>query len=160
MAIYKNIRMTGDFRRNDCGKDSVGSVFTYIVPPGIYESDKSQKDADDQALEDIKLNGQKFANEFGTCSVVPTKTQTFTNISQQRTFTKNDCPNGVGSSYVYKVAAGMYTAPTQAEADQMATDEINKKGQDEANKYGRCIIDADKKKLFRTIKVYDDGSIE
>jgi hypothetical protein len=42
----------------------------------------------------------------------------------------------------------------------MATDEINKKGQDEANKYGRCIIDAASKKLLVTVKVYDDGSIE
>lgn len=157
---YKSIELRGSFVRTDCGKDSTGSIVVYIVPAGKYESDKSQKEADDLAATDLKDNGQNFANAHGTCSVVPVKPTTYTNISQTRTFTKNDCVNGVGSSYIYKVEAGMYTAKTQAEADQLATDEIDKNGQADANKYGRCVVDSKDKKLLVTIKVYDDGSVE
>lgn len=57
----------------------------------------------------------------------------FTNKSQTG-FAKNDCTTGSGSIVDYTVAAGLYTASSQAKADSMA----RAAGQAYANAHGNC----------------------
>lgn len=67
------------------------------------------------------------------------------NKTQTKTFRKNDCTPqtpptvAIGSEVTYTVDAGKYiSAISQEDADQKALDEINRKGQAHANKYGTC----------------------
>lgn len=70
----------------------------------------------------------------------PEACQVYFNTTKSATFTKNNCGLGfTGGSYVYTVPAYKYSALTQAQADQMALDEITANGQDAANLFGDCI---------------------
>ncbi len=59
---YTNGPQSGVFARNDCGPGLVGTAVTYFVPAGRYTSSISQPDADQQANNEINLNGQGYAN--------------------------------------------------------------------------------------------------
>ncbi len=78
----------------------------------------------------------------------------FTNVTQSKAFTKNNCTSGTGTSVVYIVAAGKYSASTQAAADQLATTDINNNGQNWANLNGTCIP----KTIIRVEIYYSDGT--
>lgn len=64
----------------------------------------------------------------------------FGNTVQSRVFTRNDCSNGyAGSEIVYTVPADKYTsAMSQEDANWMALNEINQKGQAWANAHAAC----------------------
>ncbi|WP_143305935.1 DUF5977 domain-containing protein [Chitinophaga vietnamensis] len=56
-----------------------------------------------------------------------------------QTFTRNNCTVGGGTPVDYAVPAGTYySGISQADADQMAQNDINANGQAYANKYGCC----------------------
>lgn len=67
--LFYNKAISSTFIRNDCPSNSVGSQVTYIVPAGKYTSAISQDDANEQAAEDVNLNGQAYANRTGTCTM-------------------------------------------------------------------------------------------
>lgn len=67
--------------------------------------------------------------------------------AQSKIFTKNDCPPPApptfyeGTNVTYSVPAGKYSSSiSQADADLKAVDEINRMGQEYANKNGNCSI--------------------
>lgn len=63
----------------------------------------------------------------------------FPNAAASQSFTRNNCGAGyAGSTVTYTVPAGTYSAGTQAEADQMAQDNISANGQAYANINGTC----------------------
>jgi YD repeat-containing protein len=67
-TIYFNVQKSGVFTRNNCGPGSVGGTATYVVPTGTYTSSYSQGFADQQAQDDVNLNGQAYANVYGSCT--------------------------------------------------------------------------------------------
>jgi len=58
------------FTRNNCGSNSIGGMYNYIVPAGQYTSIIDQPDAEQKALNDINTNGQNAANTNGTCTPI------------------------------------------------------------------------------------------
>lgn len=70
-TTYYNVKRSQWFTKNDCESGEIGSDVEYIVPALTYSSPFSQTDANQQADDDIALNGQAFANANGTCSVEP-----------------------------------------------------------------------------------------
>ena len=61
------------------------------------------------------------------------------NVQKSATFTRNNCSTGnVGESITYTVAANTYFAATQQDADALAQNDLNAKGQAYANENGGC----------------------
>lgn len=56
--------------KNNCGPSALGGSYTYNVAEGKYISIISQADADQQAQNDINVNGQIAANTNGTCTTL------------------------------------------------------------------------------------------
>lgn len=79
--VYYNIKMVQPFTKDDCLANQHGSVVLYTVEERTYKSFISQEDADAKAMEDIALNGQKYANEHGECI-----TDIWYNEEQRKTF--------------------------------------------------------------------------
>ncbi|MDX6187719.1 DUF5977 domain-containing protein, partial [Flavobacterium sp. Fl-318] len=116
---------SGSFTKNNCGVGGTGSVVVYSK---TITSIISQANADTLAQNDVNDNGQAYANAGtnGSCS--------FKNVAKSGSFTKNNCGvGGTGSVVIYTVAAGTYTAATQAAADALAQDDVNKNGLAYAN---------------------------
>lgn len=67
VPLYKNQIKSREFRKNNCGSSGVGSFVTYVVEEGRYTSRIGIDDANNQALADIELNGQIYANQRGIC---------------------------------------------------------------------------------------------
>ncbi len=98
-----------------CVPADSGSTVTYKVAAGAYVSNISQQDADAQATADVNRNGQNYANQNGTCTLMinfSLKNNTsevyqinFTNTSFNKTY--NFLVNGASSSI--RVPAGTYT---------------------------------------------------
>ncbi|MFW0739993.1 DUF5977 domain-containing protein, partial [Flavobacterium sp. T12S277] len=65
---YYNTLAKEDFTRNNCGIGYIGSTETYMVFPGVYFSTISQKRANLDAFNDLRQNGQNYANTHGTCT--------------------------------------------------------------------------------------------
>ena len=84
--VYYNIKMVQPFTKDDCLANQHGSVVLYVVEERTYKSFISQEDADAKAMEDIALNGQKYANEHGECI-----TDIWYNEEQRKTFIRNNC---------------------------------------------------------------------
>jgi hypothetical protein len=57
------------FTKNDCAGGSGGTAVDYQIPISTYISAISQVDANNQALADIAVNGQNYANAHGHCVV-------------------------------------------------------------------------------------------
>ena len=97
--VYYNIKMVQPFTKDDCLANQHGSVVLYVVEERTYKSFISQEDADAKAMEDIALNGQKYANEHGECI-----TDIWYNEEQRKTFIRNNCDKfSDGQEYVYIV---------------------------------------------------------
>jgi hypothetical protein len=131
---YTNVVKSKAITRNNCPAGYLGTQVTYTVPAGSYTSSISQADADQQAINDITVNGQAYANANATCY------QIWYNVAKSANFTRNNCGTGsTGSTVTYNVAAGNYSSTiSQADADQKAQDEINNNGQAFANANGTC----------------------
>jgi YD repeat-containing protein len=134
-AVYTNVAQSGTFTKNNCTAPLVGTSVTYSVAAGLYSSFINQADADQQAANDVNLNGQSYANLNGTCITVIL----LGNASQSQSFTRNNCPVGnLGGSVTYTVPANTYFASTQTAADAQALADISANGQNYANTNGTC----------------------
>lgn len=71
IATYTNIANSATFTKSPCAAGLIGSSHVYSVPAGIYSSTASQADADAQAINEITVNGQNFANTTGICGTIP-----------------------------------------------------------------------------------------
>ncbi|WP_345987737.1 DUF5977 domain-containing protein [Chryseobacterium sp. Chry.R1] len=136
---YYNVEQKQGFIKNNCPAGTSADLYTYIVPANTYTSEVSIADANQKALNDISTNGQNTANANAICL--------FFNIEKSKTFSKN-CPPGGTASYTYIVPAKKYSSNiSQADADQMAQNDINTNGQNLANAIP-CFYSAEKSKVF------------
>ncbi|MFN8291662.1 MAG: DUF5977 domain-containing protein [Chitinophagaceae bacterium] len=139
-GTYYNKLISETFTRNNCGPGYLGGDYTYTVPANSFSSIISQADADAQAEALIIANGQNQANQYGTCTLL------YYNTLQSQNFTTESCGVGfVGGTVTYTVPAGRYSTTTsQADANQMALDEIEANGQAYANEppNANCIADS------------------
>lgn len=133
--IFYNSEVSKEFEKNDCVGGVPCGVVEYKVKAGDYTSTVSQEEADSFALEDIKRNGQSYANAVGKCKKVYLSTY----IS--KVFYKNDCGEGYGDAvgYEYNLPSGAVVSEiSQYDADSKALDRAMKEGQALANKTGVC----------------------
>jgi YD repeat-containing protein len=66
--LYLNDPQTGVAQKNDCTTpETVGSMVTYNVAAGKYQSAISVLDANNMAIADVTSNGPAYANANGTC---------------------------------------------------------------------------------------------
>jgi len=69
----------------------------------------------------------------------PGGTPKFSSAAMSRSFKRVCGVNETGSTVVYSVPAGRYTASTQQAADALATADLNNNGQNYANQVGTCV---------------------
>lgn len=149
-VVYSNAATSQTFTRSNCpAGDTAGSV-VYTVPAGKYTTTVSQAAANTQAVTDLTLNGQTYANANGACKL-PTM---YPNAAQLGTFTRNNCSCGTGNTVTYSVAAGKYTALSQVAADSLAKGDVTANGQAFANNTGTCTP-----VLVMTLQIFSDGSM-
>lgn len=87
------------------------------------------RDQDKNIVKQICYN---YAGQPENCNI-------FYNASQSSGFTKNNCTGCLtGSTVIYTVPVQTYSASTQAEADQLAANDVLANGQDYANNFGTC----------------------
>jgi YD repeat-containing protein len=134
VTVYSNAALSQAFTRNNCGTGYQASSVTYTVAAGIYTSDISQNAANQQAADDVRLNGQNYANANGTCSLL------YYNVAESGTYTRNNCGSGyTAGTATYTVPANTYSSTvSQAAANQLAINDVNANGQNYANTYGTC----------------------
>ena len=130
--IFSNIPKSGTFTKNNCPNGTLGTTATYSVAADTYTSTINQQDADQQAVNDVNLNGQAYVNSAASGANCVTA---FYNTVQNGTFTRNNCPqNYVGSSVTYTVPANTYTSSIDVnDANQKALNDIAINGQSYAN---------------------------
>ncbi|WEA02094.1 DUF5977 domain-containing protein [Mucilaginibacter sp. SJ] len=137
-APISNIAQSASFLKNDCpaGNYIPGPAVSYTVPVGKYTSLISQGDANAQALSDINVKGQAYANANGTCVLK------YYNTALSTLFTRNNCAAGTVPGQVYYVVpAQTYSSLiSQADADNQAQNEVNANGQNYANANCVCAI--------------------
>lgn len=150
---FVNTQQNATFRRNNCTAvpaqylpldfpvdfddpgipAGMGSEVPYIVAAGEFNSNISQEDADQKALDKIAQFGQSNANIYGTCPVI------YYNEYASRLITRNNCNTGyTPGTYLYEVQAGKYSAGTLVAANLAAQAEIDNLGQDKANQMASC----------------------
>ncbi|RED26112.1 hypothetical protein BD847_0018 [Flavobacterium cutihirudinis] len=131
-CTFSNTQLTVYFYKNNCTTGKYGSRVAYTVAAGKYTSTNSQANADSQAQAEANTNGQANANSVGTCD-------TYRSVAKSGTFTRNNCPDGSGTSVIYTVPAGKYTSNvSQANADSQAQGDVATNGQAYANINGIC----------------------
>lgn len=113
--------------------DPLIGVTSITSPNGIRENyvyDTANR------LKEIKDTNGNILKEY-KYNYIPQK---YYNIAKSQSFTKNNCTSGyLGSSYTYTVPAGKYMSiVSQANADQMAQNDIDANGQTTANTNGTC----------------------
>jgi YD repeat-containing protein len=67
-TLFQNIEQSVLISSLNCGEGETGVPFKYIVPSNKYSSLISQEDADDKALNEIKVYAQDYANDHGQCT--------------------------------------------------------------------------------------------
>lgn len=152
--VFKSVRKTKDFTRNNCPAGQTGEVYTYAVDAGQFESTISQADADGKADADIAAKGQNQANQFGTCKIIimPGPCETFVE-ADYLAFPQNE-----------DVAKAVKAGRFKTGYDHWISD-----GKKEGRPINRLcpatpmpgdVPPAPGKTLKSTIKVYSDGTIE
>ncbi|MGJ1409056.1 DUF5977 domain-containing protein [Sphingobacterium thalpophilum] len=65
-SVYYNDQLTEEIRKNDCVTGD-GTLVTYTVPAGKYNSTISKGDANNKAMTEVNQYGQQYANANGRC---------------------------------------------------------------------------------------------
>lgn len=145
---YVNRGQSVSFIKNNCSYGYVGVPVSFKVPGGKYYSAISQEDADQQALAEIALLGQAYANDHGTCSALPV----YYNRQATMAFEKDDCPEGTApfeDPFVYTVEAGKYSSlVSEFDADEQALSDLSVNGQILANQNCTCSAEPIKLQLL------------
>jgi hypothetical protein len=134
ICTFKNTLVSKIFTKNDCEENAtLPEAMYYIVEAGKYTSTNSQFEVDQMALLDINDNGQAYVNANSNCI--------YKNIAVSGSFTKNDCQAGnlMPDPLSYTVEAGKYSsAISQANADDIANEDLQQNGQTYANINSIC----------------------
>lgn len=127
------------FQKNDCEIPDSGTeveVSEADVEGNPFTSFVSQEDADNKAKEAVKAQGQAIANQKGKCRFVGVYSKQFTKGNC------GSCQHGVPMSVTQDMVGGpFYSNESQEEADRLAQEAVEAKGQAYANKNGTCEMD-------------------
>ncbi|MFH7034444.1 DUF5977 domain-containing protein, partial [Flavobacterium aquidurense] len=145
LCTFYSVARSGLFSKNDCTGGALGSSVTFDQAAGAISSNISQDDANILGADKFYRDGNAYANASGTCA--------FYNTAVSRTANKNDCGAGrYGTAVTYTVPAVKYSSTiSQANADQLAQNDLNNNYQNYINTNGACtsetydtsIMDAD-----------------
>lgn len=127
------------FQKNDCEIPDSGTeveVSEADVEGNPFTSFVSQEDADNKAKEAVKAQGQAIANQKGKCRFVGVYSKQFTKDNC------GSCQHGVPMSVTQDMVGGpFYSNESQEEANRLAQEAVEAKGQAYANKNGTCEMD-------------------
>lgn len=127
------------FQKNDCEIPDSGTeveVSEADVEGNPFTSFVSQEDADNKAKEAVKAQGQAIANQKGKCRFVGVYSKQFTKDNC------GSCQHGVPMSVTQDMVGGpFYSNESQEEADRLAQEAVEARGQAYANKNGTCEMD-------------------
>ena len=127
------------FQKNDCEISDSGTeveVSEADVEGNPFTSFVSQEDADNKAKEAVKAQGQAIANQKGKCRFVGVYSKQFTKDNC------GSCQHGVPMSVTQDMVGGpFYSNESQEEADRLAQEAVEAKGQAYANGNGTCEMD-------------------
>lgn len=132
--VYYNVTYQEEFKKNDC-PENLGSVELFIVPEAQFCSYISQYDADNQAIEFAKSNGQEYANRFGRCCDV------YYNQKQEGEFYSSICKDGFAQENPTKFTieeGSVYSLYDVEDANFHALELLEKNGQKMADEHGIC----------------------
>lgn len=134
--VYFSKYISEQFYKNDCGEgygDPDGIL--YELETGAIISDVSQYDADHKAMEKAKEEGQKMANDFGTCHKL------YVNEAVEAFFERDNCDEGYkGKSKLYSIPAGeVESYVSQSDANIKAKKLLHEKGKALIKLEGECI---------------------
>lgn len=139
-GLYYNKAISEIFFKSDCGTGYTPDQVVYTVGANTFSSAISQADADAQAENYLLENGQGYADANGSCLLE------YYNAARSADFTTESCDDGyVGGTVTYTVPAGRYMSLiSQADADQMAADDVAANGANYANTVSpSCTINYD-----------------
>lgn len=127
------------FQKNDCEIPDSGTeveVSEADVEGNPFISFVSQEDADNKAKEAVKAQGQNIANQKGKCRFVGVYSKEFTKDNC------GSCQHGVPMSVTQDMVGGpFYSNESQEEANRLAQEAVEARGQAYANKNGTCETD-------------------
>ena len=127
------------FQKNDCEIPDSGTeveVSEADVEGNPFTSFVSQEDADNKAKEAVKAQGQNIANQKGKCRFVGVYSKEFTKHNC------GSCQHGVPMSVTQDMVGGpFYSNESQEEANRLAQEAVEAKGQAYADKNGTCETD-------------------
>lgn len=130
---------TETFQKDDCEIPDSGTeveVSEADVEGNPFISFVSQEDADNKAKEAVKAQGQNIANQKGKCRFVGVYSKQFTKDNC------GSCHHGVPMSVTQDMVGGpFYSNESQEEANRLAQEAVEAKGQAYVNKNGTCEID-------------------
>lgn len=130
---------TETFQKNDCEIPDSGTeveVSEADVEGNPFTSFVSQEDADNKAKEAVKAQGQNIANQKGKCRFVGVYSKEFTKDNC------GSCQHGVPMSVTQDMVGGpFYSNESQEEANRLAQEAVEARGQAYANKNGTCETD-------------------
>lgn len=144
-SLFYNQPMQAEYERSTgCPTGTHPQKVTFVVPYGKFASAVNQSDVDAKAQSYMAVNGQNAANQLPCV---------YWSAGINAPFFKNDCApeQGTGSRVVYRLFEGAYKAATQSEADALAQNDVNTKGQTYANTYGTCSCSAEGKKIVNGV---------
>ena len=134
--IYGNKEIVRTFTRNNPPAGYVGGSVDYRVPADVYFGD-TQEEADSKAEDDIKANGQDYANTYA--DIIPS---VWYNDQVCDEFIKNNCVSGKGSKEQVCIEEGRFVSyVSKKDANDKARAELGRIGQGEANSVGACCED-------------------
>lgn len=127
------------FQKNDCEIPDSGTeveVSEADVEGNPFISFVSQEDADNKAKEAVKAQGQNIANQKGKCRFVGVYSKEFTKDNC------GSCQHGVPMSVTQDMVGGpFYSNESQEEANRLAQEAVEARGQAYVNKNGTCETD-------------------
>jgi hypothetical protein len=127
------------FQKNDCEIPDSGTeveVSEADVEGNPFTSFVSQEDADNKAKEAVKAQGQNIANQKGKCRFVGVYSKEFTKDNC------GSCQHGVPMSVTQDMVGGpFYSNESQEEANGLAQEAVEARGQAYVNKNGTCETD-------------------
>ena len=127
------------FQKNDCKIPDSGTeveVSEADVEGNPFTSFVSQEDADNKAKEAVKAQGQAIANQKGKCRFVGVYSKQFTKDNC------GSCHHGVPMSVTQDMVGGpFYSNESQEEANRLAQEAVEARGQAYVNKNGTCEMD-------------------
>lgn len=132
VCAYGNELQTGVLTKNNCSAGGVGSVVSYTIPAGTFESDISVTDANNKAF----AAAQDSANAKGIC--------TYSSDFKYGYFTKVCGTGGATTAVYHELAAGAETSViSKDDANAKAQARLNAEGQSKANTSGICTYNSD-----------------